>query len=153
MWSPAQIESYPSSSARTATSRKRPGSGTPSTSWPLPWIPKATSLTASGARRARSTDAGTQVRVHLAARRVRVARLDRRGDRPVVLVDRAVEARAELRPGEVSLQDGEDGLRGDRQQRVAGTLDHREVEVLVVDELPLRAEAERLIGDRVPEPR
>src|SRR5581483_7427869 len=83
---------------------------------------------------------------------VRVARLDRRGDRAMMLVDRPVEARAELRAGEVALEDGEDRLRGDRQQRVPRALDHGEVEVLVVDELPLGAEAERLVGDRVAQP-
>src|SRR5581483_9186531 len=84
---------------------------------------------------------------------VRVARLDRRGDRAMMLVDRPVEARAELRAGEVALEDGEDRLRGDRQQRVPRALDHGEVEVLVADELPLGAEAERLVGDRVAPPR
>src|SRR5262249_56153851 len=67
----------------------------------------------------------------------------------VVVVDGGMEAHAELRAGKVPLQDSEDRLCGDREQGVVAAVDHDRVEVLVVDELLVRTEAERLLRDRL----
>jgi hypothetical protein len=57
--------------------------------------------------------------VHFAAGGIRVAGSDRRDDRPMVRIDRLVEAGAEVRPHEPRLQHVEHGLSGDREQHVA----------------------------------
>ncbi len=85
---------------------------------------------------------------HLSAGCVRVARLDCADDGPVMLVDRPVEPAAERRACEVRLEHGEDGLGRDRDQRVPARFDDDGVELLVVDELLLRPEPERLTGNR-----
>ena len=74
--------------------------------------------------------------------------LDGRRDLSMVVVDRPVEPLPEPRAREPRLEHREDGLGGDREQRVAAGVDHGGVEVGVVDELLLGAEAERLAGDR-----
>ena len=85
---------------------------------------------------------------HLAAGRVRIRRLDRADYGPVMLIDRPVEAAAERRACQVRLEDGEDGLGRDTDQRVPARLDDDRVELFVVDELLLRPEPERLPGNR-----
>ena len=72
--------------------------------------------------------------------------LDGRCDLSMVVVDGAVERPSEPRARETRLEHCEDGLGGDREQRVAAGVDHGRVEVGVVDELLLGAEAERLAG-------
>jgi hypothetical protein len=57
--------------------------------------------------------------VHLLRRSLLVADLDRGRDPAVVVVDRPVPRAAQLRPGEVGLENGEHRLRRDREERVA----------------------------------
>ena len=59
-----------------------------------------------------------------------------------------MEPLSEPRAREPRLEHCEDGLGGDREQRVAAGVDDGGVEVGVVDELLLGAEAERLAGYR-----
>ena len=88
-----------------------------------------------------------EVRLHLGARLARVTGLDRLHDPVVVAVDLDVEAPAELRAREVSLQGREDRLRRDVEQRVAAALDQRRVELRVVEELLARVHPRRVGRD------
>ena len=66
----------------------------------------------------------------------------------MVLVDALGEALAHGISGQVRLQHGEHRLRGDAEQRVAAAVEHRGVELLVVDEVLLGAELRRVLDDR-----